>query len=108
VDRTCPVWLKGDLGGHPFKVKLTRKGSVYTGTTKAKVTTCGETPGLEGMVPRYLTNTLTFRLTRGKGEGGLWTSWQGSLQMRQPRAEDPLNPLTYCPAASWRFSLRSK
>jgi hypothetical protein len=111
VDSQCPVRLRGSLGGHAFQVKLTREGDDYTGTTRAKITSCG-TPLTPFSGPN-VNNTLTFRLEQAKtDDNGLWISWEGLLQMHAPRTDSAgvPNPLaaSYCPAQDWEFTLKSR
>jgi hypothetical protein len=83
----------------PFTATLKRSGDVYTGSTKAEVTSCGS-----DLFAVMTEDALTLRLTGKKdADTGLWTAWTGNLKLSSPYTE--AGPLSYCPAQSWTFSL---
>jgi len=97
----CTVVLSGAQGGsrypHPFTVTLNRAGAVYTGTTKAHLTHCGESKGVKDV-----TNTVTLRLTvRTAGvDKSAWVagSWTGTMTIFSPYTS--AGGGWYCPAQS--------
>jgi hypothetical protein len=83
----CDVQLSGDfsppdLVANKFSMRLTRRGSVYTGTATAHLSTCRTVK---------VTDTLTIRLTVGSGYAAnhVWTvgSFTGTLTMDSPLVE---------------------
>jgi Fibronectin type III domain len=102
----CAVVLSGVFTGPgnyaamPFTVTLARAGAVYTGTTAAHITSCGQGTG----VPVH--NTLTFRITVSKAgvADGTWTasSWDGTMVLSSPYTSAGAY---YCPAQSLTAAL---
>lgn len=93
----CAVVVAGDPMGsgftsHSFKATLTRHGATYTGTTKAHITHCSNTPTTN-------TITLTIRLKGAAMDGTSWAadSWAGTMVMASPYKSVGRY---YCPAQS--------
>jgi hypothetical protein len=104
----CNIKVSGAISppgytARSFTATLTRSGSVYEGSTKAQITTCGSVAGVGGT---KVQNTLTLRLTREKtAASGLWSAWSGTLVTSSPRIV--ASSTYYCPAQSTTFSLTS-
>jgi hypothetical protein len=102
--KDCAVVVKGTVLGESFKATLDRQGSVYSGSTTARVMTCGTGP----IASAKVSNTLTFRLTAGqKSDTGIWKSWKGQLTMDSPYTESG-DGLRYCPAQTHVFSVTAR
>lgn len=108
-DGACKTVLAGDITPpgftvHDFKVTLHRDGAVYTGQTKAQITTCGMTP-----IVRHVQNTVIVRIrvTSGHVVNGEWIAdrWKGTLTLKSPYTTAGIY---YCPAQSVTLSLTGK
>jgi len=103
----CAVVVSGEYGNHPFTVTLARSGAVYTGSTRAHITHCGDSPNMKDV-----TNTVTLAITVKTGAtdtnaaNQAWaaTSWDGTM-----RIDSPYTPAgaVFCPAQSVTSSLTS-
>src|SRR5262249_1279202 len=98
----CAVELSGRLAAPGFEIKtfrmtLARHGTVYSGTTRARVTYCTTIP---------VTNTLTLRITVKKAgpEGTEWRalSWAGTLSMSSPFTDAGAR---YCPGGTVDYAV---
>jgi hypothetical protein len=98
----CAVALSGEFGNHPFKVTLARSGAVYTGSTRAHITHCGDSPSVKDV-----TNTVTLRITVRKAAAGTNQVWAASSWVGTMRIDSPYTPAgaVYCPAQSVTSSL---
>jgi hypothetical protein len=97
---TCEISVDADLAAPgfavaTFTVPLHGSGNRYSGTTDAKVSTCGSVD---------VTNTITLDLAANNGgvSHGAWTAWTGVMEVGSPYtvAGDE-----YCATQSWRFSV---
>ena len=79
----CAVVVSAGFGSHPFTVTLTRAGAVYSGTTKAHISHCGNPPDEKAVV-----DSVTLRITVNQAAVGnrAWTatSWVGTLGYSSP------------------------
>ncbi len=99
----CRVVVDGGIGPsgytyRSFTVTLSRNGAVYTGSAKAKITTCGGD----------LVNNkvgLTLEVAEAATYGGEWfaSQWAGTMVLQAPYTKT--GRLTYCPAQKWTMSL---
>jgi hypothetical protein len=85
-----------NLATKTFTVTLSPSGGGYSGTTTAKVTTCGST---------NVTNTITVNIAANSGgvAHGSWNAWHGTMQLSSPYLV--VSSTNYCPAQSWTFNL---
>lgn len=90
----CTVQVTGGLNRKTFKATLTRRGAVYTGTTKADVFRCGKSGD---SVP--IKSTLTIRLTlisaQAAKKAWLADAWRGQMEISSPYV---LGSTYYCKA----------
>jgi hypothetical protein len=79
-----------------FSVKLTPSGDGYSGSTTAKVTSCGSVA---------VSNTIRVSVYPNSGavSNGGWTKWNGTMVLSSPYVT--ASSSTYCPSQSWNFSL---
>jgi hypothetical protein len=93
----CPVNLSGTVAGKPFTMVLTRSGTAYRGTTKARVAKCVNTDVAS-------TLTLALRVSAGEVKAKTWvvSSWTGNLGLAIPYT---VSGSYYCPAQSATFSV---
>jgi hypothetical protein len=79
----CTVRLTGGLNRRTFKATLTRKGAVYTGTTKADIFRCGKPVDA---VPIKSTLTIQVTVTKGQPVNRAWLAgaWNGRLEISSP------------------------
>jgi len=102
----CAVVLSGNQGGsanpHPFTMTLTGSGPVYTGSTKAHITHCGQSKALKDVV-----NSVAVKVTvKTAGvDARAWSanSWVGTMTISSPYTSAAGG--WYCPAQSVTTSL---
>jgi hypothetical protein len=80
---------------HTFTVNLTGTGNVYTGSTRAYISTCGSV---------NVKDTVTLRLAADSGgvNNGAWNSWAGTMELSSPYVTSGNE---FCSPQSWTFSL---
>jgi len=85
-----------NLAVKQFTLKLNPSGDGYSGSTTAKVTSCGSV---------NVTNTINISVFPNSGavSNGGWTKWNGSMQLSSPYTT--ASSSTYCPSQSWSFAL---
>jgi Fibronectin type III domain/Protein of unknown function (DUF2510) len=98
----CAVVVSGEFGNHPFTVTLARSGAVYTGSNKAHITHCGDSPNMKDVM-----NTVTLRITVTKGAMGTSQAWTANSLAGTMTIDSPYTPAgaVYCPAQSVTSSL---
>ena len=102
----CAVVLSGNQGGsanpHPFTMPLTGSGPVYTGSTKAHITHCGQSKALKDVV-----NSVAVKVTvKTAGvDARAWSanSWVGTMTISSPYTS--AGGGWYCPPQSVTTSL---
>jgi hypothetical protein len=98
---SCAVMLAGSIGGHRFTVKLDRRGTLYTGTARARLFPCGS-----GASSFPVRDTMRFHLQVTGAHAGnrAWTasSWTGALVMSNPYTS---SGNFFCPASSQTAAL---
>jgi len=80
---------------HQFTVNLTGAGNVYTGSTRASISTCGSA---------NVKDTVTLRIAANSGgvDSGAWSSWGGTMELNSPYVTSGSE---FCSQQSWTFSL---
>lgn len=98
----CPVVVSGEFGSHPFTVTLARSGAVYTGTNKAHITHCGDSPNMKDVM-----NTVTLAITVKKAATDTDQAWTATSWVGTMKIDSPYTPAgaVFCPAQSVTSSL---
>lgn len=102
----CSVVVSGVIApagfaNHDFTATLNRDGAVYTGTTSAHITHCGEEPNVTD-VPNQITLRITTTAAQVNGTSWDASRWTGSMTLASPYVQVVGG---YCPAQSREISL---
>jgi hypothetical protein len=100
----CAVTVEAGFGPPGFTYKaftleLSRSGATYTGSVKAKITTCNDAPVKD-------TVTITITVNQAGFSRDEWTAkaWSGTLVLAAPYTR---SGIWYCPAQKWKVAIES-